>query len=583
MLTALLTTLSIFSAFLPLVPSVIVSTKYGKIEGIKAPYPNALGPFKSVSKFLGVPFAAPPTGDLRFKAPQPPKDWTIVRQAKQHGNVCLQPRIFEWIVKLYNPNFKYNEDCLYLDVYTPNISLSLPVLVYIHGGGYEMGTASTYHSDLLALQGVVVVVIQYRLGPFGFLTTGDSAAPGNFGMLDQVEALNWVRDNIENFGGNPNKVTIFGVSAGGSSVSLHLLSPLSKDLFHQAIAESGVDLSPFAIQPTSFGVGFAKELAQKLNCPTSDHSAMVSCLSEKEAADILKASRSNNFQFVDYVQWAPVVDKNFLHDRPLNLRQKGDFKKVPFIISFNSHEGGTYLSLIANHSFGMLQSVDDGVNESYFKTFVAKLARHRNSKTKTADLIADALEFMYTPWPDNSNKYALRSQLVDLIGDYLFVAPSHEVADIHSQGAPVYMYEFAHRPNVSFADAEWQGVIHADNILFDFGAPFSRLLPYSAADRNVSLFIMTMYANFARSGDPTVSGVTWERFNSSHRAYLRVHTNPKMAASFNPRRMAFWNDYHPKLMQVRFDITKEVVSGANASATIAAFLYILIITITGLF
>ena len=179
MLTALLTTLSIFSAFLPLVPSVIVSTKYGKIEGIKAPYPNALGPFKSVSKFLGVPFAAPPTGDLRFKAPQPPKDWTIVRQAKQHGNVCLQPRIFEWIVKLYNPNFKYNEDCLYLDVYTPNISLRLPVLVYIHGGGYEMGTASTYHSDLLALQGVVVVVIQYRLGPFGFLTTGDSAAPGN--------------------------------------------------------------------------------------------------------------------------------------------------------------------------------------------------------------------------------------------------------------------------------------------------------------------------------------------------------------------------------------------------------------------
>jgi len=204
-------------------------------------------------------------------------------------------------------------------------------------------------------------------------------------------------------------------------------------------------------------------------------------------------------------------------------------------------------------------------------------------RTKTADLIADALEFMYTPWPDNSNKYALRSQLVDLIGDYLFVAPTHEVADIHSKVAPVYMYEFAHKPNFSFADAEWQGVVHADNILFDFGAPFSRLLPYSAADRNVSLFIMTMYANFARSGDPTVSGVTWERFNSSHRAYLRVGANPKMAVSFNPRRMAFWNDYYPKLAQVRFDIKKEVVSGANASATIATFLHILIIAVGGLF
>ena len=381
MLTVLLTTLFTFSVFFPLVPSLIVSTKYGKIEGIKAPYPSASGPFKSVSKFLGIPFASPPTGQYRFKATQPLKDWKpAVRQAKQHGNICLQPAAFEWVFKLYNPDFKYNEDCLYLDVYTPNISLSLPVLVYIHGGGYELGTSSTYPSDILALHGVVVVVIQYRLGVLGFLTTGDTAAPGNFGMLDQVEALKWVQDNIENFGGNPNKVTIFGVSAGGSSVSLHLLSPLSKGLFHQAITESGVDLSPFAIQPTSFGVGFAKELAQKLNCPTGNHNTMVACLREKEAADLLKFSRSNNFRFVDYLQWAPVVDKNFLHDTPRNLRQKGDFKKVPFMISFNSHEGGTYLSLIANYSFGMVESVDNGVNGSYFKTFVTKLAHHRNSE-----------------------------------------------------------------------------------------------------------------------------------------------------------------------------------------------------------
>jgi len=114
------------------------------------------------------------------------------------------------------------------------------------------------------------------------------------------------------------------------------------------------------------------------------------------------------------------------------------------------------------------------------------------------------------------------------------------------------MYEFAHKSNVSLAEAEWQGVVHADNVPFDFGVLFSLLLPYSAADRSVSLFIMTMYTNFAKSGDPSVSGVTWERFNSSHRAYLRVDSNPKMAAAFNPRRMAFWNDYHPELAQMKF-------------------------------
>ena len=191
---------------------------------------------------------------------------------------------------------------------------------------------------------------------------------------------------------------------------------------------------------------------------------------------------------------------------------------------------------------------------------------------------------MYTPWPDNSDKYALRSQLVDLVGDNLFFAPSLEVADIHSRVAPVYMYEFAHRAKTSFASAEWMGVVHAENVPFDFGIPLlPRFFPfYSAADRNVSLFIMAMYANFAKTGDPRVSGVTWERYNSSHRAYLRVDTNPKMAASFYPRRMAFWNDYVPTLMQVKFDIKKEVVSGASI-VTMGTLLQTVLIVILAMY
>ena len=378
----LFTVLLVFCAFLPLVPSVIVSTKYGSIEGLMTSYPNVPTPFKSVSKFLGIPFAAPPTGELRFKAPQPPNEWKPdVRQAKKHGNLCWQRKIFEFRVKAFAQNFSYSEDCLYLDVYSPNITMSLPVMVYIHGGGYEIGTAITYPSDILALQGVVVVVIQYRLGPFGFLTTGDSAAPGNFGMLDQVEALKWVKDNIANFGGNPSKVTIFGVSAGGTSVSLHLMSPLSKDLFHRAIAESGVDLSPFAIQPVSFGLRYAKDLAQKLDCSTGDHNEMIACIRAKKATDIQQASESIilSYHYYDYLLWAPVVDKNFLPDTPQNLRKEGNFKKVPFMISFTSHEMAKYLGHMVNASFGFMDSVENGVSRSLFKSFVTKLAHARNS------------------------------------------------------------------------------------------------------------------------------------------------------------------------------------------------------------
>lgn len=574
----------LFLAFLPLACSVTVSTKYGDIEGFKASYPNVSGPFKDVSKFLGVPFAAPPTGELRFKAPQPLPAWKPdVHEAKKHGNVCMQSKLFDRFMRMFAPNISYSEDCLYLDVYSPNVSSSLPVMVYIHGGGYQSGSAVTSQSDILALQGVVVVIIQYRLGPFGFLTTGDSAAPGNFGMLDQVEALKWVKENIANFGGNPNKVTIFGESAGGTSVALHLLSPLSKDLFQQAIAESGVDLSPFATQPSSFGPRFTKELSDKLSCPSSNHNVMVDCIRGKTATEVQTAAELILQTFTRKINFAPVVDSNFLHDTPTNLRQQGKFTKVPLMICFTSHEGSYFLATLVNNSFHLMQSVSNGVSPALLKSFLTSFADSESNRKGTVHLLGNALEFMYTPWPDNNDKFALRSQLVDMIGDYLFFAPSHEVADIHSQFAPVYMYEFAHPATFSVARTEpWMGVPHAENVLFDFGIPllpmFSSL--YSEADRNVSLLIMAIHVNFARSGDPTLGNIPWERYNSSRRAYLKVDPNPKMAESFNPRRMAFWNDYYPKLTQVRIESDKEVISGASRGVTIGTFLQIVIINFT---
>ncbi len=375
--------LSIFCAFLPLIKSetVRVSTKYGEIEGLVASYPNASAPFKSVNKFLGVPFAAPPIRELRLKPPKPQIEWKPnVRQAKEHGNICIQNKVYDFYFKSYVQNFTYSEDCLYLDVYSPNVTLRLPVMVYIHGGAYETGTALSFPSDYLALHGLVLVVIQYRLGPFGFLTTGDSAAPGNFGMLDQVQALKWVKENIDHFGGDPSKVTIFGESAGATSVALHLLSPLSEGLFHQAIAESGVDFTPFAIQPVSYGLRFAKELAEKLDCTTKKHEAMVACIREKQDTDIQNASDTIHHPFYDYLRWAPVVDNHFLLDTPRNLRKKEEFKKVKLMISFNSHEGAASLGFMANNSFGMATSVDDGVSPSFFKEFVTKLAHARNSR-----------------------------------------------------------------------------------------------------------------------------------------------------------------------------------------------------------
>ena len=254
--------------------SVIARTKYGDIRGTTTTAPSVLGSAMTrVNQFVGIPFAAPPVGKLRFKPPNSPKVWKPnVYDATQFGKVCIQEQ--NWLDIRMKPMFpgfgraNYSEDCLYLNVYAPaqndslNPTTEYPVMVYIHGGAFTSGTALLSPGLVLPTYGVVLVTIQYRLGPFGFLSTGDSNSPGNYGMLDQVLALKWVNENIKNFGGDPNKVTIFGFSAGGASVGLHLLSPLSKDFFHGAISESGVDLSPWSVVIADIALSKTEALAK---------------------------------------------------------------------------------------------------------------------------------------------------------------------------------------------------------------------------------------------------------------------------------------------------------------------------------
>ncbi|NXG27812.1 SASB hydrolase, partial [Dromaius novaehollandiae] len=223
-----------------------VVTKYGRVRGNQIRVHAAE---RSVNVFLGLPFAKPPVGPLRFSEPQPPEPWKGVRDATFYPPVCLQDReqgqYFSDLITNRKEKIplQLSEDCLYLNVYTPTSTEKqekLPVFVWIHGGGLVFGAASTYDgSALAAFDNVVVVTIQYRLGILGYFSTSDEHARGNWGYLDQVAALQWIQENIINFGGDPGSVTITGESAGGVSVSALVLSPLAKGLFHKAISESG--------------------------------------------------------------------------------------------------------------------------------------------------------------------------------------------------------------------------------------------------------------------------------------------------------------------------------------------------------
>lgn len=280
--------------------SPIRTTHMGQVKGSLV---HVKGTNVGIHVFLGIPFAKPPVGLLRFAPPEPSESWSGVKDGTSHPAMCLQDITLMDALAQYLLNHtllftSMSEDCLYLNIYTPahtHEGSNLPVMVWIHGGGLVMGMASIYDgSALAAFEDIVVVVIQYRLGVLGFFSTGDKHASGNWGYLDQVAALHWVQQNIAYFGGDPGRVTIFGESAGGTSVSSHMVSPMSQGLFHGAIMESGVALLPGLLANSSDMV--STMVVNPSSCGQVDSEALVDCLrgkSEEEILDINKPFRSS--------------------------------------------------------------------------------------------------------------------------------------------------------------------------------------------------------------------------------------------------------------------------------------------------
>lgn len=534
--------------------TIIVETQYGEIIGKTTQFLDENDGFQTVYSFLGVPFASPPVNELRFEPPQRPAAWKPrTYNATFFRNVCPQKNLsyFEKSIRNVWPEFSWendsNEDCLYLNIFTPgnkssNASHFHPVIMFIHGGSYAFGTTArhTTPGEVLPRLGVVLVTIQYRLGPFGFMTAGDGVARGNWGMLDQVEALKWIKENIEVFGGDPNRVTILGVSSGGASVGLHILSPLSEGLFHRAITESGVEFSPFAFNSVKKAIDKTNITAGKLSCDTTSSKRMMDCLRSKSAQSIIDK--------FDWRNTGPIIDRYFIYDTPKNLRRSGKFNKVPLISGFNSHEGAHNTP----QEFHPPRDITTSVLREFINNFVENHILQDNNKT--AVIIEDAIEFQYTPWSKTPDSPSLRQEIVNIMSDYYVAAPTLGVLGIHSALAPTYMFEFNHRSAESDTDA-WMGVAHGENTPYVFGAPFlnSTALNFTNEDRNISRLIMTLYANFAKYGNPTphrVHGVIWDRFNTASKLYLRINNRSQMGAYYESRRMAFWNNYYPKILNL---------------------------------
>ncbi|XP_069848597.1 cocaine esterase-like isoform X2 [Dipodomys merriami] len=482
----------------------------------------------AVHTFLGIPFAKPPVGPLRFAPPEPPEPWSGMRDATSYPAMCLQnaDTMRELAVTLLNltlPHTPVSEDCLYLNIYSPahaHEGSNLPVMVWIHSGALVMGMASLYDgSTLAATEDVMVVTIQYRLGVLGFFSTGDQHATGNWGFLDQVAALRWVQQNIAHFGGNPNRVTIFGQSAGGSSVSSHVMSPMSQGLFHGAIMESGVAFSPFFISSSSDVV--SSMVANLSACEQVDSEALVRCLRAKSEEEMLAITKA--FKMIP-----GVVDGTFLPRHPKELLASAHFQRVPSIIGVNTDEFGWVL----HRDMSTSKEIDR-------KTIQA--------------ILQNTLEIMM--WPAEYGELLMEEYLIntedpkiiqtrfwELMGDIIFVIPALQAASFQCSHAPVYFYEFQHKPHfLKNIKPPQVKADHGDEVPFIFGSIFSgRKVNFTEEEKLLSRRMMKYWANFARNGNPNSEDlIHWPLFDEN-KQYLQLGIHPAVGQALKASRLKFW-------------------------------------------
>ncbi|XP_046515403.1 neuroligin-1 [Equus quagga] len=623
----------------------LVTTNFGKIRGIKKELNNEiLGP---VIQFLGVPYAAPPTGEHRFQPPEPPSPWSDIRNATQFAPVCPQNIIDGRLPEVMLPVWFTNnldvissyvqdqsEDCLYLNIYVPTEDVKRiskecarkpgkkicrkggpltkkqtddlgdndgaededirdsggpkPVMVYIHGGSYMEGTGNLYDGSVLASYGnVIVITVNYRLGVLGFLSTGDQAAKGNYGLLDLIQALRWTSENIGFFGGDPLRITVFGSGAGGSCVNLLTLSHYSegnrwsnstKGLFQRAIAQSGTALSSWAVsfQPAKY----ARMLATKVGCNVSDTVELVECLQKKPYKELV----DQDIQPARYhIAFGPVIDGDVIPDDPQILMEQGEFLNYDIMLGVNQGEGLKFVENIVDS--------DDGISASDFDFAVSNFVDNLYGYPEGKDVLRETIKFMYTDWADRHNPETRRKTLLALFTDHQWVAPAVATADLHSNfGSPTYFYAFYHHCQTDQVPA-WADAAHGDEVPYVLGIPMigpTELFPcnFSKNDVMLSAVVMTYWTNFAKTGDPNqpvpqdtkfihtkpnrFEEVAWTRYSQKDQLYLHIGLKPRVKEHYRANKVNLWLELVPHLHNLN-DISQYTSTTTKVPSTDITF------------
>lgn len=535
--------------------SPIVVTPSGPIKGVVVP---ALG--QDVLQFRNIPYAKPPVGELRFRKPVPVEPWTETLDGRKFGPSCMQYKDLLEDVWDGLENKELSEDCLQLNVYVPqavSTSDKKAVMVAIHGGSYLIGQAAADDPSFLALKDVIVVSINYRLGIFGFLSTGDDVIKGNFAIWDMIESLKWVNRNIAAFGGDPDRVTVFGESAGGFATSTLAVIPSNKGLFHRIIAQSGSVTSVMAFSRDPLRV--TKAMAQQLGCipdleAAIDNTVLTECFQKKSPEELLEVSMdpTMNVEYLGYfalrsILW-PVVDGElFVEESVVSLRDPNSavsafYRSLDVIAGSTSNEGSLTMYMFHEHQEKMNFDLQQGIPTSVLcEVLGPAVARDMYGDESLSDDICRE----YT-----SNDQLQQSKNINyLYEDSCFVAPALQLVEFHSQGrTSSNTYHYVYSQELSFtymfplpAWMEGLGAGHAMELPYLFG-PASQTDESLATEegRAFTDVLVSYWTNFAKTGNPNGGNlVPWKQFNTESRDYLELKFQPVQGQNLYERRMNF--------------------------------------------
>ncbi|XP_012167385.1 uncharacterized protein LOC100644931 isoform X1 [Bombus terrestris] len=556
-----------------------VRVKQGRLRGIVV-QPRTTYDLQPVDVFRGVPYAEPPVESLRFSPPRSPEPWRGSRQFQDFAPVCPQtlpnlrdevkPVRYEYLKKLLPHLTNQSEDCLYLNIYTPHqpegqkTLRKYPVMVFIHGESFEWNSGNLYDGTILASYGnIVFVTINFRLGILGFLRPGiRDDTTSNFGLLDQIAALLWLRENIADFGGDPNSITLVGHGTGAIFANLLLISPVAnkKGLFKRAILMSGSALSADAIGKAPLQI--TKQVAHALNCPTTTDNDLALCLRSQDVSTLLNVK----IHKPNYVPaFAPLIDNVVIPDKPLNLMKNSElFGRFDLMYGVTESEKFHILSPIAL-LHGMVDVQRDEVLREYAK------ATHELE----AELILSKILEQYGDFSAGfTNDYTLKNRdlVLDALSDSGTVAPLIMTANLHSRANPKsYMYIFSHpKAMQEYSGQQRQCTVHGEELPYVLGVPldgskYDQRRRYNIGETLFSEAMMNWWCSFAYVGNPNIAkrypyltdgpkewrqyDIDWPEYEPQNQTYLNLTIPPSTSRHYRSAEMQFWNEDVPYLLR----------------------------------